>query len=159
MGVAGGHIREEMQESVGIFNLGSQSKISVAKLMCISEHSMKYSFIAKSPGFVLQWNIKQNLFFACQRSIFGKKNHGSQYYSIEFLSAMAYRKFADTLRNAGVLSEKSSGMSHLSPLLSTSHLPPSLLPSFQEMVRILLKSHICGNSALFGNFPRTEMKD
>ena len=51
VGVAGGHIREEMQESVGIFNLGSQSKISVAKLMCISEHSMKYSFIAKSPYF------------------------------------------------------------------------------------------------------------
>ena len=146
VGVAGGHIRGEMQESVGIFNLGSQSKISVAKLMCISEHSMNYSFIAKSPYFVLQWNIKQNLFFACQRSIFGKKIHGSQYYSIEFLSAMACRKFADTLRNAGVLSEKSSGMSHLS------HLPPSLLPSFQEMVRILLKSHICGNSALFGNF-------
>ena len=87
------------------------------------------------------------------KKYFGKKNHGSQYYSIEFLSAMACRKFADTLRNAGVLSEKSSGMSHLS------HLPPSLLPSFQEMVRILLKSHICGNSALFGNFPRKEMKD
>ena len=122
VGVAGGHIREEMQESVGIFNLGSQSKISVAKLMCISEHSMNYSFIAKSPYFVLQWNIKQNLFFACQRSIFSKKNHGSQYYSIEFLSAMACRKFADTLRTAGVLSEKSSGMSHLSPL--------SVLPIF-----------------------------
>ena len=48
VGVVGGHIREEMQESVGIFNLGSQSKISVAKPMCISEHSMNYSFIAKS---------------------------------------------------------------------------------------------------------------
>ena len=151
VGVAGGHIRGEMQESVGIFNLGSQSKISVAKLMCISEHSMKYSFIAKSPYFVLQWNIKQNLFFACQRSIFGKKNDGSQYYSIEFLQ-WHVANLLTRCEMPGSCQRSPAECPISLPLLSTSHLPPSLLPSFQEMVRILLKSHICGNSALFGNF-------
>ena len=156
VGVVGGHIREEMQESVGIFNLGSQSKISVAKLMCISEHSINYSFIAKSPYFVLQWT--KSLLCLPKKYFWQEKPRESilQHW-VSFCNGMSPICW-HAAKCRGLVREVQWNVPSLS-LLSTSHLPPSRLPSFREMVRILLKNNICGNSALFGNFPRTEMKD